>query len=155
MPTYETLLVELLTPLLRDGFRRVLLLNGHGGNIVPAQQALFEVRGGGASGYDEFVDTAGNIRPAWQELAECVGERGRGGLDQLRAVVRGLVDNDGITYIQVDRHGTVVGSGPRFASGECPAGSSFTGLLTPAITHVNYVKVTDGTITRDLQVSAS
>ena len=51
--------------------------------------------------------------------------------------------------------GTVVGSGPRFATGECPAGSSFTGLLAPAITHVNYVKVTDGTITLDLPVSAS
>jgi hypothetical protein len=51
--------------------------------------------------------------------------------------------------------GTVVGSGPRFATGECPAGSSFTGLLTPAITHVNYVKVTDGTITLDLPVSAA
>ena len=28
---------------------------------------------------------------------------GTGGLQQLRAVVRGLVDNDGITYVQVDR----------------------------------------------------
>lgn len=34
------------------------------------------------------------------ELAECVGERGRDGLDRLRAVVRGLVDNDGISYIR-------------------------------------------------------
>jgi len=50
--------------------------------------------------------------------------------------------------------GTVTGDGPRFATGECPAGSSFTGLLTPAITHVNYVKVTDGTNTRDLPLSA-
>jgi creatinine amidohydrolase len=40
LPTYETLLVELLTPLLRDGFRRVLLLNGHGGNIDPLRVAL-------------------------------------------------------------------------------------------------------------------
>ena len=67
-----------------------------------AQQALFDPRGGAVTGYDEFVDAAGNVRPAWHELAECVGERGRGGLDQLRAVVRSLVDNDGITYIQVD-----------------------------------------------------
>jgi uncharacterized circularly permuted ATP-grasp superfamily protein/uncharacterized alpha-E superfamily protein len=76
-----------------------------------AQQALFDVRGGAGTGYDEFVDAAGNIRPAWQELAQCVGERGRGGLDRLRAVVRGLVDNDGITYIQVDRHGEAVTNG--------------------------------------------
>ena len=76
------------------------------------QQALFDVRGEGpATGYDEFVDAAGNVRPAWQELAECVGERGRGGLDQLRSIVRGLVDNDGITYIEVDRHGDAVTNG--------------------------------------------
>jgi uncharacterized circularly permuted ATP-grasp superfamily protein/uncharacterized alpha-E superfamily protein len=74
-----------------------------------AQQALFDLRGDGArTGYDEFVDAAGNVRPAWRELAECVGERGRGGLDQLRSIVRSLVDNDGITYIQVDRHGDAV-----------------------------------------------
>ncbi len=77
-----------------------------------AQQALFDVRGERAgAGYDEFVDAAGNVRPAWRELAECVGERGRGGLDQLRSIVRGLVDNDGITYIQVDRHGDAVTNG--------------------------------------------
>jgi creatinine amidohydrolase len=40
LPTYETLLVELLTPLLRDGFRRALILNGHGGNIDPLHVAL-------------------------------------------------------------------------------------------------------------------
>src|SRR4051812_36782405 len=40
LPTYEQLLVELLSPLLRDGFRRVLLSNGHGGNIDPLRVAL-------------------------------------------------------------------------------------------------------------------
>ncbi len=76
-----------------------------------AQQALFDVRPGASTGYDEFVDAAGNVRPAWQELAECVGERGRGGLDQLRSIVRSLVDNDGITYIQVDGHGDAITNG--------------------------------------------
>ena len=76
-----------------------------------AQQALFDVRSGTSTGYDEFVDAAGNVRPAWQELAECVGERGRVGLDQLRSIVRGLVDNDGITYIEVDRNGDAVTNG--------------------------------------------
>ena len=76
-----------------------------------AQQALFDVRPGASTGYDEFVDAAGNVRPAWQELAECVGERGRGGLDQLRSIVRSLVDNDGITYIEVDRHGEAITNG--------------------------------------------
>jgi creatinine amidohydrolase len=40
LPTYEQLLMELLTPLLRSGFRRTLLLNGHGGNIDPMRVAL-------------------------------------------------------------------------------------------------------------------
>src|SRR5437764_8573459 len=40
LPTYELMLVELLTPLLRDGFRRMMLLNGHGGNIDPLHVAL-------------------------------------------------------------------------------------------------------------------
>ncbi len=46
LPLYESLLVELLTPLLRDGFRRVLLLNGHGGNIDPLHVALATPRRG-------------------------------------------------------------------------------------------------------------
>jgi creatinine amidohydrolase len=40
LPTYEQILVELLTPLLRDGFRRVMVLNGHGGNIDTLHTAL-------------------------------------------------------------------------------------------------------------------
>ncbi|WP_435009153.1 creatininase family protein [Tundrisphaera lichenicola] len=40
LPTYESMLVDLLTPLLRDGFRRVMILNGHGGNIDPLRIAL-------------------------------------------------------------------------------------------------------------------
>ncbi|AFM17138.1 hypothetical protein Mycch_2363 [Mycolicibacterium chubuense NBB4] len=70
-----------------------------------AQQTLFDVRPGVApvTGYDEFVDAAGRVRPAWQELADCVRDRGRDGMDQLRAAVRDLVDNDGITYIQLEQ----------------------------------------------------
>jgi creatinine amidohydrolase len=40
LPTYEQVLVDLLTPLLRDGFRRFLVLNGHGGNNDPLRVAL-------------------------------------------------------------------------------------------------------------------
>jgi uncharacterized circularly permuted ATP-grasp superfamily protein/uncharacterized alpha-E superfamily protein len=80
-----------------------------------AQHTLFDVRGGRAglagTGYDEFVDAAGNIRPSWAELADVVGARGRSGLDRLRGVVRGLVDNDGITFIEIDRHGEAVTNG--------------------------------------------
>ncbi|WP_328364005.1 circularly permuted type 2 ATP-grasp protein [Mycobacterium sp. NBC_00419] len=81
-----------------------------------AQEPLFDLRGGGpgafghfgSTGYDEFVDATGTVRPSWQELGDLIGERGRAGLDRLRGVVRGLVDNDGITYIEIDRHGEAV-----------------------------------------------
>ncbi|OMC39105.1 hypothetical protein A5740_27010 [Mycobacterium sp. GA-1841] len=73
-----------------------------------AQRALFDVRDDGGAGFDEMVDVSGDVRPAWRELADGIGERGSDGLDRLRATVRGLVDDDGITYIQVDRHGEVV-----------------------------------------------
>lgn len=67
-----------------------------------AQQALFDVRGSWGTGYDEFIDATGAIRPPWRELAECLGERGSAGLDRLRATVRNLVDDDGITFVHVD-----------------------------------------------------
>jgi creatinine amidohydrolase len=38
--THITMLVDLLTPLLQDGYRRVLVLNGHGGNIDTMHVAL-------------------------------------------------------------------------------------------------------------------
>ena len=67
-----------------------------------AQESLFDQRHGPGVGYDEFVDRDGNVRPAWSELADAVAERGRAGLDRLRSVVNGLIDNDGITYTEVD-----------------------------------------------------
>ncbi len=42
--TYLDLLVGLIDNLVAHGFRRIVLLNGHGGNIVPASQAVFEAR---------------------------------------------------------------------------------------------------------------
>lgn len=41
---YLDLLRDMVENFLFHGFRRIVLVNGHGGNIVPAQQALFEVR---------------------------------------------------------------------------------------------------------------
>src|SRR3954452_22115680 len=41
---YLDLLAGLLENFLAHGFRRLVLLNGHGGNSVPIQQAVFEVR---------------------------------------------------------------------------------------------------------------
>ena len=40
LPTYELMLMDLLSPLLKDGFSRIMLLNGHGGNIDPLHMAL-------------------------------------------------------------------------------------------------------------------
>jgi creatinine amidohydrolase len=42
--TYLDLLKEMAGNFLHHGFDRIVLLNGHGGNIVPGQQALFEIR---------------------------------------------------------------------------------------------------------------
>jgi creatinine amidohydrolase len=42
--TYLDLLGDLIDNMVGHGFRRIVLLNGHGGNIVPAQQAVFEAR---------------------------------------------------------------------------------------------------------------
>jgi creatinine amidohydrolase len=41
---YLDLLAGLFENFLSHGFRRLVLLNGHGGNIVPIQQVVFEVR---------------------------------------------------------------------------------------------------------------
>ena len=38
------LLGDLIDNFVAHGFRRIVLLNGHGGNIVPASQAVFEAR---------------------------------------------------------------------------------------------------------------
>ncbi len=81
------------------GYDADRLLAGY--RAARAQEALFDLRRGPASGYDEFVDHDGNVRPAWAEVADAIAERGRAGLDRLRSVVHGLIDNDGITYTDV------------------------------------------------------
>jgi creatinine amidohydrolase len=42
--TYLDLLADLAENWIRHGFRRIVFLNGHGGNITPGKQAVFEVR---------------------------------------------------------------------------------------------------------------
>ncbi len=42
--TYLDLLVGLMENLIHHGFRRLLVINGHGGNDTPAKQAVYEVR---------------------------------------------------------------------------------------------------------------
>jgi len=41
---YMDMLIDLMENMIHHGFQRIVLLNGHGGNIVPAQQATFELR---------------------------------------------------------------------------------------------------------------
>lgn len=41
---YLDLLRDMVENFLFHGFKRILILNGHGGNIVPMQQAMFELR---------------------------------------------------------------------------------------------------------------
>lgn len=41
---YLDLLRDLVENMLFHGFKRIVILNGHGGNIIPAQQAMFELR---------------------------------------------------------------------------------------------------------------
>ena len=66
LPTYQTLLVELLRPLLREGFRRVLLLNGHGGNIDSLRIALLRLNG-------EFPHAILTGAAYWEIAAEELG----------------------------------------------------------------------------------
>jgi len=44
LSSFTTTLVEIATTLLEDGHRRLLLLNGHGGNIDPMRVALRELQ---------------------------------------------------------------------------------------------------------------
>jgi len=87
-------------PLAGDHYDADRLLAGY--QTARAQEALFDLRHGPGIGYDEFVDNDGNVRPAWAELADTVAERGRAGLNQLSSLVHSLIDNDGITYTEVD-----------------------------------------------------
>jgi uncharacterized circularly permuted ATP-grasp superfamily protein/uncharacterized alpha-E superfamily protein len=120
-----------------------------------AQQALFDVRGDRAgTGYDEFVDAAGNVRPAWQELAECVGERGRGGLDQLRSIVRSLIDNDGITYIEVDRHGSVIGQARTNGDGTAEPGPWHLDALPLVLSSADWDTLESGLVQRSRLLDA-
>ncbi|MBM3992714.1 MAG: creatininase family protein [Planctomycetes bacterium] len=41
---YLDLLIDMAENMIFHGFKRIVFINGHGGNIVPAQQAMFELR---------------------------------------------------------------------------------------------------------------
>ena len=41
---YMDLLIDMAENMITHGFKRIVFVNGHGGNIVPSQQAMFELR---------------------------------------------------------------------------------------------------------------
>ena len=59
---YLDLLKDMVENFLVHGFTRIVLVNGHGGNIVPGQQAMFEVRQkyrerkGSGPAFDDLLD---------------------------------------------------------------------------------------------------
>src|SRR5580692_2364678 len=65
--THVTALIELLTPLLEDGYRRLLILNGHGGNIDTMHLALRKLQ---ARYTDRQLSAASYWELAGKELAE-------------------------------------------------------------------------------------
>jgi creatinine amidohydrolase len=65
--THVTALIELLTPLLEDGYRRLLILNGHGGNIDTMHLALRKLQ---ARYTDRQLSAASYWELAAKELAE-------------------------------------------------------------------------------------
>src|SRR5438552_4020763 len=64
--THVTLLCEILTPLLEDGYQRILILNGHGGNIDTMHVALRKLQ---PRFRDRLVAAASYWELATQELA--------------------------------------------------------------------------------------
>jgi creatinine amidohydrolase len=68
--THVQMLCDLLTPLLEDGYQRLLILNGHGGNIDTMQMALRRLQ----PGYrDRQLSAASYWDLAQKELAALAG----------------------------------------------------------------------------------
>ncbi len=66
---YLDLLVDLMENFLFHGFRRIILLNGHGGNITPGKQAVFEVR----QKYRQRTDLLLLFSTYWETANPCEG----------------------------------------------------------------------------------
>jgi creatinine amidohydrolase len=62
--TYKRLLVDVLESLIGSGFKRVLFLNAHGGNVLPARAALYEVQMRHRDAHDLWL-----VLGTWFELA--------------------------------------------------------------------------------------
>ncbi|MFV0337351.1 MAG: creatininase family protein [Chthoniobacterales bacterium] len=68
--TYVRVLKDLIDSLLKAGFRRVVLLNGHGGNVLPASEALYRVALERPENDAPWVTCATYWNVASRELAE-------------------------------------------------------------------------------------
>lgn len=67
-----------------------------------AETAAYDECGAPVAGYyDELVDADGNVRRMWSELSADFAELGGDGLGRLDSRVRRLIDDDGITYLEV------------------------------------------------------
>ncbi len=60
--TYTQLIVELTSSLLLNGHRRIVLLNGHGGNITPVRQALAVI----SAKFDESMNPNIALATYWE-----------------------------------------------------------------------------------------
>ncbi len=67
--TYILVLRDLVDSLIRSGFRRIVLLNGHGGNVTPAAEAIYRVALENQSPDAPWVTCATYWRLAGAELA--------------------------------------------------------------------------------------
>ncbi len=65
LSTYITTLVEVASSLLGEGYRRVMMLNGHGGNIDPMRVALRELQ-------PEYPDTILTAGCYWSPAEEAI-----------------------------------------------------------------------------------
>jgi creatinine amidohydrolase len=52
---YTSMIIDLVQSLLSGGFRRIVLFNGHGGNITPVRQALSEVSANGKKTEPQWI----------------------------------------------------------------------------------------------------
>lgn len=61
---YSQMIIEVVKSILRAGFKRIVLLNGHGGNLTPATEALTEL-----VAMDDVADDAYLTLSCWWQVA--------------------------------------------------------------------------------------
>ena len=77
---YSRLLVRTLATISEHGFRKIFLLNGHGGNMVPANQALVELYSQGYERRDLWM----GLSSYWTLAQPTINKLGSEGIDGIR-----------------------------------------------------------------------